>query len=72
MDATLYRFDPSIHGSAEMADSWVFGPNDAEAIAAMREFYPELTEWSDAHLLAAWGSYSQDILAVGFADPSPG
>lgn len=68
MDTTIYRFDPNVYGSAEMAESWVFGAGDAEAIAAMRQFYPELSEWSGAHLLAAWGSYSEDILAVGFAD----
>lgn len=68
MVTTPYRFDQNVFGCDDMADTWVFGPGDAETIAAMRQFFPELNEWSDAHLLAAWGSYSQDILAVNFAD----
>lgn len=65
---SAYQFDPLIQGSDEMAREWVFGPNDAADAAALRQFYPELQSWSDAHLICAWGNYSQSILAVGFAD----
>jgi hypothetical protein len=63
-----FVFDPATQGPPEMAETWVFGKADAESIMKLRSQYPELLHWSDAHLIAAWGNYSQDILAVGFAD----
>jgi hypothetical protein len=37
-------------------------------ISKLRALHPELASWGDLAIGSAWGSYSQDILAVGWVD----
>jgi hypothetical protein len=41
---------------------------DRRFIAALRDSHPELSAWGDLAIGSAWGSYSQDILAVNWCD----
>lgn len=37
-------------------------------IKSIKPLYPELDHWSNAGFYFAWGAYSQDIYAIGWAD----
>ena len=65
---TTFVFDPATQGKPEMADTWVFGGRDPKLISEIRAHCPELIHWPDAHLMAGWGSFSQDIMAIGWVN----
>jgi len=50
------------------SSSGEWGDSDRKDIAALREFYPELSHWGDLAIGSAFGSFSQDVLEVSWAD----
>ncbi|MBK3779917.1 hypothetical protein G3A43_06590 [Paraburkholderia aspalathi] len=62
-----FNFDSTPHGGA-LPGEW--SNSDRAFIQQLRAHYPELSlpDWGDLALGSAWGSYSQDIYAVGWVD----
>lgn len=63
----MFYFDESFFLTGAISDSELNG-DDIEFIKNVRPFYPELAHWSNAGVYIAWGAYSSDIYATGWAD----
>lgn len=63
------RFDAAVfvaRGQESECSDW--SDKDRQAIGALRVHYPELGLWSDLALGSAFGSFSQYVLEVNWAD----
>lgn len=60
-----FVFDPAPFGGTENGE---WSDENRAFIVAVRDRHPELAAWGDLAVGTAWGSYSQDILAVGWCD----
>lgn len=64
---TTFVFDATTfvqNGHEQTDGEW--SNKDLEEIADLREVFPELNHWGNLAIGSAWGSYSQDIMAVGW------
>lgn len=64
-----FTFDPEIfvvkgHGS----DHGEWSEQDRKDIAQIRESHPELAHWGDLAIGVAFGSFSDDVLEVGWGN----
>ncbi|CAJ0807632.1 hypothetical protein R77560_04603 [Ralstonia thomasii] len=64
-----FTFDAgSFVGQGHELDAGEWSDVDRELIKQIRTNHPELADWGDLAIGLAWGDYSQDILAVSWAD----
>ena len=64
-----FKFDPLVFvGVGYETEAGEYADVTRAEIAVLRSLYPELDSWGDLAFGCAWGSYSQDILAVSWVD----
>lgn len=69
MTQAIYRFDATVFvtsGYESSAGDWADG--DRQAIATLRALYPELGHWGDLAIGSAFGSFSEDVFEISWAD----
>ena len=69
MNPGTYQFDAAVfvsRGQESEPGEWT--DEDRQAIGVLRANYPELSHWGDLALGSAFGSFSQYVLEVNWAD----